>query len=377
MQDFGTKADDTAGPSGQLSAAEFNNLATELENSVLRSGQALSGASTDQLATSLFLHGVASETFQDSGVANAYVATPVSGASGVLLPSSYANLNGAVINFKAAFSNSGASTLNIGQTTGTLLGTKKILSENGLALSASAITTGQYLQLRYDSALDAGAGAWVMLRWSSSEFSKHGMVVLSAVGVSSWTVPDGVTRVKVTVTGGGGGSGGIGVTNATTVGVSGGGGAGGTAIRIVDLTGISSVSVTIGAGGAAGIAGNTSGGNGGASSFGAFASASGGGFSTGVTISGGNASSLGGSGGGATGGDLNLQGGDGTSAIAIGGELAPVNHGNGGASYWGGGARNSASSLLYGTGGGPRASVISSAATAGIAGTSGVVVVEW
>ncbi len=161
MQDFGTKSDDTAGPSGQLSAAEFNNLATELENAVLRSGLALNGASVIQLATSLFLHGAKSQTFQDSGAANAYVATPVSGAGGVLLPADYAAMNGAIVLIKASAANTTASTLNIGQTTGTLLGTKAIVYQDGTALTVGAIAAGTYIQLRYDSTI--GAGSWVLL----------------------------------------------------------------------------------------------------------------------------------------------------------------------------------------------------------------------
>lgn len=161
MQDFGTKADDTAGPSGQLSAAEFNNLATELENAVLRAGLVLNGALVTQLATSLFLHGVKSQTFQDNGVANAYVATPVSGAGGVLLPTDYATMNGAIIVIKASNSNTAASTLNIGQTTGTLLGTKAIVDQAGAAVIAGAIPAGTYIQLRYDSSI--GSGSWVIV----------------------------------------------------------------------------------------------------------------------------------------------------------------------------------------------------------------------
>lgn len=163
MQDFGTKADDTAGPSGQLSAAEFNNLATELENAVLRSGQALSGASILQLATSLFLHGAKSQTFQDSGAANAYVVTPVSGSGGVTLPGDYAAMNGAVVTFKASAANTTASTLNFGQTTGSLLGTKAVVQQDGTALPSGAISAGSYAQVRYDSSI--GAGSWVLLPW--------------------------------------------------------------------------------------------------------------------------------------------------------------------------------------------------------------------
>lgn len=161
MQDFGTKANDTAGPSGQLSADEFNNLATELENTILRSGQTLSGASVVQMAISLFLHGVKAQTFQDSGAANAYVATPVSGSGGVLLPADYANLNGTIILFSAANANTGASTLNIGQTTGTLLGSKAIVDQAGAALTSGSIAAGTYIQVRYDASV--GAGSWVLL----------------------------------------------------------------------------------------------------------------------------------------------------------------------------------------------------------------------
>ena len=161
MQDFGTKADDTAGPSGQLSAAEFNNLATELENAVLRSGQALNGGLVTQLAISLFLHGVKAQTFQDSGAVNAYVATPVSGSGGVLLPADYTNMDGMIVLFKASNANTGASTLNVGQTTGTLLGTKAIVDQAGAALTSGAIAAANYIQLRYDASI--GAGSWVLL----------------------------------------------------------------------------------------------------------------------------------------------------------------------------------------------------------------------
>lgn len=168
MQDFGTKANDTAGPSGQLSADEFNNLATENENAVLRSGQALSGASVTQLATSAFLHGVKASSFQDSGAANAYVATPVSGTNGVLLPSSYSPLAGSVISFKASATNTGASTLNIGQTTGTLLGSKPIRTQTDTALPPGSISAGQYVELVYNAGFNAGAGAWELLPWTST-----------------------------------------------------------------------------------------------------------------------------------------------------------------------------------------------------------------
>lgn len=189
MQDFGTKADNSPPPGGQLSAAEFNNLATENENAVLHSGQALSGASDTQLAQSLFLHGVKSASFQDSGAANAYVATPVSGASGVLLPAAYTNLAGSVITFKASNANSGASTLNIGQTTGTLLGSKPIRTQADTALLSGAIVAGQYIQVVYNAAFDSGNGAWELLPWAANS-SKFGSSVHGLLGSNNPGTPN-------------------------------------------------------------------------------------------------------------------------------------------------------------------------------------------
>jgi len=172
MQDFGTKADNSPPPGGQLSAAEFNNLATENENAVLRGGLSLSGASDTQLAQSVFLHSVKATSFQDSGAANAYVATPISGASGVLLPASYAAMSGAVVSFKAANSSTAASTLNIGQTTGTLIGSKAIRTQSDVAIPAGAIQAGQTVQLIYNPAFDSGNGAWELLPWANSQISQ-------------------------------------------------------------------------------------------------------------------------------------------------------------------------------------------------------------
>lgn len=204
MQDFGTKADNSPPPGGQLSAAEFNNLATENENAVLHSGQTLSGASDTQMAQSLFLHGVKAESFQDSGAANAYVATPVSGANGVLLPSDYANLGGAVISFKASATNSGASTLNIGQTTGTLLGTKPIRTQGDAALLSGAISSGQYISVVYNPAFDAGGGAWELLPWSSTLTLNPGATNLR-MSVAAASATATLTADSVTVTTGAGG----------------------------------------------------------------------------------------------------------------------------------------------------------------------------
>lgn len=377
MQDFGTKADNSPPPGGQLSAAEFNNLATENENAVSRSGQTLSGASDTQLAQSLFLHGVKSESFQDSGAANAYVATPVSGASGVLLPGSYAELDGAVIAFKASNANSGASTLNLGQTTGTLLGVKAIVDESGAPIVSGSIKANAWLQLRYDSSI--GSGSWVLLPWSVNTGKLLGVQVFTSSGTYT---PNPLTKsIRVTVLGGGGGGGGAGGTAAGQQSVGCGGAGGGYSVGIIS-SGIVSTAVTVGAAGAASAAGFSAGGTGGTSSFGALILATGGvGGNAGVAISSfPNITAVSATPGAGSGGSMinatGAQGGSGLNMSSVNGVS-----GYGGSSAFGGGAIASSaagfSATTPGSGGsGALAGPSVPAGRAGGAGAAGLVIVE-
>jgi hypothetical protein len=178
---------------------------------------------------------------------------------------------------------------------------------------------------------------------SSGGFSS--MDVFTSSG--TWSVPSGITKCKVTVTGAGGGA-----NNAQ----SGGGGAGGTAISYLTLSG-STAAVTIGAG--------TSG-NGGNSTFVYSATTltgNGGGAGTDVN-------SVGGTGGSASGGTINIEGG--------GGQGASVSGGVGGSSFWGGGGHTSrnvegANGQAYGSGAGGR----SSTGGGNYNGQSGVVTIEY
>jgi hypothetical protein len=155
------------------------------------------------------------------------------------------------------------------------------------------------------------------------------MTVFTASG--TWTVPSGITRVKVTVVGGGGNALGSDEVNY------GGGGGGGTAIKNISSGLGSTVSVTIGAAG-------------GTSSFGAFCSASGGAASTTV---------VGGLGGIGSSGDLNVRGTSGSYGA-----------GAGGSSFLGGGGNFNDVGGQYGGGAGGGANPTK-------AGASGVVVIEY
>lgn len=144
----------------------------------------------------------------------------------------------------------------------------------------------------------------------------------------TWTVPQGIGKVRVRLWGAGGGQ----CTNSSNYG---GGGGGGFALKtIYDLTGVTSVSVVVGAGGQPNSGSTLV--YGGTSSFGSYVSATGGAYCGGSTTA--NA------GGTGVGGDINTVGGYG-------------GYGGGSASGGGGGAAS-----VFGNGGyNPSASTIGSA----------------
>jgi len=181
----------------------------------------------------------------------------------------------------------------------------------------------------------------------------------------TFTVPAGVTKVKVTVVGGG--AGGRTATNSTPQG---GGGSGGASIKVITgLTPAGTVTVTVGTGGAANTDGVTS-------SFGAYCSATGG--SSPAFGGPGN----GGNGGTATGGDINFTGGAGGGGSGVSGTVAG-NGGTGGSSIFGGAglgafSTNSASTAgagAPGTGAGGGGGC--GGPGTGGAGGSGIVIVEY
>ena len=187
-------------------------------------------------------------------------------------------------------------------------------------------------------------------------------VFTSTTPGQTFSVPPTTTKLKVTVVGGGGGA------------AAGGGGGGGTAIRVISgLAGGNTIPVTVGAGGTgapyAGPAPTFAGASGGTSSFGVFASATGGG---GGGLAG--CCQRAGAGGIGSCGQLNLRGTGAISSMPV----ACRNFGNGGSSYLGGGGSN------HSNGGVPvpQATGITGGGGAGNspvtgAGGAGVVIVEF
>ncbi|EGN1097564.1 hypothetical protein KOK65_003230 [Escherichia coli] len=214
----------------------------------------------------------------------------------------------------------------------------------------------------------------------ASAFGIQNRVVISATGVTQWSVPDVLKKgrkCKVKVIGAGG-SGGIG--NATTAAgqaaiAGGGGGAGGISESLLDLTGIDSVTVTVGVGGTPVTSLSTNGVSGGTSSFGSYLSATGG-------IGGGQPS--GGESGIGTGGDTNSSGGPGSPGGVLNADNNGVPSMCGGSGGGPGGngaaqvsATNKAADAKAPGGGGAGLKPSSGSGITSGRGGNGLVIIEW
>lgn len=146
----------TSTPGTRIEADDQNIEMDELVNAVESSGQTLdpTGVKVNQLAHAAFLNGVGAQSMVDAGTANAKVLTPVTGASGYVVGENYTQLSGAALVFKIAVTNTGATTVDVGQTAGTLLGVKSLTQPDGTALSGGELIAGDYVSILYDLAND-------------------------------------------------------------------------------------------------------------------------------------------------------------------------------------------------------------------------------
>jgi hypothetical protein len=282
-------------------------------------------------------------------------------------------------------------------------GTAPVVSSGGAApaisMAAATASVNGYMTSTYASKLDgitAGAtnttlvagtgisvsgstGAVTITNTATSPYvGERGQVFTSS---GTFTIPTGVTALKITVVGGGGGGGGSGDAGWTSIGGTGSG------VAISYLTGLTpaaTLAVTIGGGGTAGAAGRTNGGTGGnstvASGTQTISTITGGGGGGGYWISQccGNGSTAK-SGGIGSGGTLNMRG-SGTFIPYNGYASALVGAG----SFLSG---NAVLQWVYGTniagiagnpyGGGGTGAYNFNANQAGGAGAAGVVIFEW
>lgn len=176
MRQIETKIDNTSPSStGRLKAAEWNATSTEVEEMVRTAGIQLdTTVDTDlQMQAQAAARYASGGTYgRDLGAANAYVVTT---PHGFIMPK--ALFEGMRVRFFPKANNTGASTLNAFG-----LGAKKILDQDGAALSSGAIKAGRMTEVDYDPALDTGAGGWKLVAGSNQ-------LLLSGGGTSTITTP--------------------------------------------------------------------------------------------------------------------------------------------------------------------------------------------
>lgn len=263
------------------------------------------------------------------------LATPVSVANGGTGQSSY--VNGELL---------------IGNTTGNTLTKATLTAGSGISITN-------------------GAGSITV----ASNRTGCGQIFVYTGSAQTFTVPAGVTSVKVTVIGGGGGSGSALDQTFESDIFGGGGGSGGVSIRqVTGLTPGATVTVTVGQGGAGGVAG-ANGGSGGTSSFGAFASATGGGGGTYALF---NLNSTRGSNGTGSSGDINLSAFTSPELASVGfrmfPSMAPL---YGGIAQIPGSTGNGTAGINVGSGAAGARDIGSNIWRTGGAGSPGVVIVEY
>ena len=218
------------------------------------------------------------------------------------------------------------------------------------------------------------------------------IVKFDTPGTTSWTVPEGVTRIRVKCWGAGGGAGGGGYVGIGTPASGGGGGGGAYATAIIPVTAGTSFPVSVGAGGTGGNSySNNLGDAGGASALGSLLSCAGGGG--GLSANHHVGSFAGGAGGACTAGASGIclsgaSGGMGFQGVMVGGAggTSPMGgEGGRGASYvqLGSGRYSSLAGepaqvgFFPGGGGGGAFAATLSGREQGAAGANGLILIEY
>jgi hypothetical protein len=123
-----------------LTAAEWNQLPTEVQNVIEAFGQGLSNGDLDQLGKSIAGYAATGDWYTGGGAADVYTATKIAGFQA---PPDY--FVGMTVRFRPTAANTGASTINVAT-----LGVKDIKREDGNALNADDIITARDAWIRYD-----------------------------------------------------------------------------------------------------------------------------------------------------------------------------------------------------------------------------------
>lgn len=142
MQDLNDKATDDS-----LTAAEWNQVPSEIQNVIEDLGITLSGVDLAQLAKAVVGYASAGTFYSDSGAADAYVLNAVGTKEGIsALDAAH---DGALCRFRPGNASTGASTVNVNG-----LGAKTLTREDGSAIQAGDLATTRDAIIRYDQSAD-------------------------------------------------------------------------------------------------------------------------------------------------------------------------------------------------------------------------------
>lgn len=127
---------------GTLSASEWDQVASELQNVIEALGITLSGTDLHQLSKAIAGYAGASTWYSESGAADAYVLTPIGSKKGMTaLDTAH---DGYECRFRPGNANTGASTVNVNS-----LGVKSIVREDLSALQSGDLITTRDAVIRY------------------------------------------------------------------------------------------------------------------------------------------------------------------------------------------------------------------------------------
>jgi hypothetical protein len=132
---------------GTLSAAEWNQVPSEIQNVIEALGITLVNTDLNQLNKAISGMVTAGDFYVDTGVADAYVVDPIGGKIG---PAALDSIHdGMLIRFLPGNNSTGASTINVNE-----LGIKTLTREGGGAIQAGDLSTTHDAYVRYDQAAD-------------------------------------------------------------------------------------------------------------------------------------------------------------------------------------------------------------------------------
>lgn len=182
MQDLNDKV-----TGNTLTANEWNQLPSEVQNVIEALGIVLSGADVNQLGKAIAGY-VANGTFYaDSGAANAYVLAQIGTKQS---PTAYTD--GMTIDFLPGNANSGASTVNVSG-----LGVKDIRDAAGNVLTAGALITTRPTRAVYNATAGhfrSASAAYADLQVSATDSTSGRIVTTDGTELTARTAPKKVTH---------------------------------------------------------------------------------------------------------------------------------------------------------------------------------------